>query len=85
MYAIDITVTHGTQQILGVAVDNNGAVRFVGNTDSPELPTTDGSICSFVTPPCKGSDFFGVVGPYATASISQQQVRGQSTGLALAE
>jgi hypothetical protein len=75
VYAMDIKVTHGMQQILGVGVDNNGAVRFVGNTDSPELPTTDGSMCSFpYYPPCIGSGFFGVVGPYTTASVSHKSV-----------
>jgi hypothetical protein len=28
----------------------------------------------FVTPPCKGSGFFGVVGPYTTASISHKSL-----------
>jgi hypothetical protein len=47
VYAMDMTVTHGVAGILAVSVDENGVVRFVGNTDSPELPTTDGSMCSF--------------------------------------
>ena len=71
---MDIKVTHGGFQILGVGVDNNGVVRLVGNTDSPELPTTDGSMCSFMSPPCIGNGFFGVVGPYTTASVSHKSL-----------
>jgi hypothetical protein len=75
VYAMDIKVTHGGLGILGASVDNNGVVRFVGNTDSPELPTTDGSMCSFFYGPCTvESGFFGVVGPYTTASVSHKNV-----------